>query len=212
VQHWGANRNPRPATHKPNYTNAKSDLDELLQWNGQADAVLDALHQYQRASAARASAVDAHDTCARGRRVHPDGYRAWWRVPAEEAAVDLEGPRIVFVWIHKHHHTILADVVSAGQVVLRYPAHTTETRAAALDARPPTLKTREVVCVDAGCRPACNELLEVVGQVLFDHADQAAPQNEVVGLFERKDARLAHLKQGRPVEYVEDILAIENCS
>jgi hypothetical protein len=48
--------------------------------------------------------------------------------------------------------------------------------------------------------------------VLFNHADQAAPQNEIVRLVEREDSSLTYLEQGRPVERVEDVFPIENCS
>jgi hypothetical protein len=48
---------------------------------------------------------------------------------------------------------------------------------------------------------------EGAGQVHFDHADQA-----IIRLVEREDSSLAYLKQGRPVERVEDVLPIKNCS
>jgi hypothetical protein len=144
----------QPAT-PPTYSNAKRDFDEPLQRNGQVDAVLDALHQHQRADAVCASAVDAHDTHARCRRMHLDSYGGWWRVPTEEAVVDLEGPRIVFAAIHRYDYAILADVVPAWQGVLQSPSHAAETRVVARDAGPPALKSREVACVDAGRRSAC---------------------------------------------------------
>jgi hypothetical protein len=155
--HQTATRSP------PTYTNAKRDFDEPLQRNGQADAVLDTLHQYQRADATRASAVNTHDTRARCRRMHPDRYGGWWRVPAEEAVVDFERPRVVFGAIYKHDYAVLTDIMPAGQRVLRSPGHTTETRAVARDAGPPALESREVACVDAGRRSACNKLLKEAG-------------------------------------------------
>lgn len=129
--------------------------------------------------------------------MHSDSHRGRWSVRAEEAAADLKVPGVVVAAIRKHEHAVLADAVPAGQSGrLRSPAQTAETRAAAQDTGPPALKAREVVCVDAGCRSACNELLEVAGKACFDHADQAAAQDDVVGLVERDDASLAYLKQG----------------
>jgi hypothetical protein len=132
-------------------------------------------------------------------------------VPAEEAAADAESPRIVFAAIGKHEHAVLADGVTARQAVLRSPAQTAQTRTAAVDAGPPTLEAGEVVGVDAGCCSACDELLEVAGKVRLDHADEAAPQNDVVCLVERDDAFLTYLKQRRPVERVEEVLAVKRC-
>ena len=132
-------------------------------------------------------------------------------MPAEEAAADVESPRVVIAALRKHNHAVLADAVSAGQAVLRSPAQTAQARAAAVDAGPPALEAGEVVCVDAGCCSACDELLEVAGKVRLDHADEAAPQNDVVCLVERDDAFLAYLKQRRPVEGVEDVFAVERC-
>ena len=132
-------------------------------------------------------------------------------MPAEEAAVDVESPGVAITAIRKHEHAVLADAVPAGQAVLWSSAQTAQTGAAALDAGPPALKVGEVICMDAGCRFACDELLEVAGKVRLDHADQAAPQSDVVGLVERDDARLAYLEQRRPVERVEDILVVERC-
>ena len=76
------------------YADAEGDLDESLQGNGQVDAVLDALHQHQRADAPRASPVDAHDACACGRRMHSDGYGVRWSMAAEEAVGDVECPGV----------------------------------------------------------------------------------------------------------------------
>lgn len=66
--------------------------------------------------------------------------------------------------------------------------------------------------MDAGCRSACNELLEVAGEVRLDHADQAAPQIDVLDLVERDDASLTYLEQRRPVERVEDVFGVERYS
>jgi hypothetical protein len=81
-------------------------------------------------------------------------------VPAEEAVANLESPRVVFAAIHKHDHAVFADVVPAGQGVLRSPGHTAETSAVAHNVGPPALKLREIACMDAGCRSTCNELLK----------------------------------------------------
>jgi hypothetical protein len=86
-----------------------------------------------------------------------------------------------------------------------------QTRAAAVDAGPLALEVGEIVCVDAGRRSACDELLEVAGQLRLNYADKAALQNNVVRLVERNNVGLTYLEQRWLVERVEDILAGEHC-
>lgn len=57
--------------------------------------------------------------------------------------------------------------------------------------------------MDTGGRSARDELLKVPAKVRLNHADEAAPENDIIALPERDDARCAFLEQHRPIERVE---------
>ena len=201
---------PRRRVEPLTDTDPERDLDEALRRDGQADAVLDPPHQHQRHDAARAASVDAQDARSRRRRVHADDHVGRRGLSAEEAAADGEDPGITSAVVSKHDHAVLAEAVPARQAVLRPPAQTTQARAAALDAVPPALEPGEMAAVHVGRRVAASELLEVAAEVRFDHVDEAASQNDVVGLAQGKHASLARLAEHGLVERSEDEPTIEH--
>ena len=64
--------------------------------------------------------------------------------------------------------------------------------------------------MDADGGGSADELLKKAGEMLLDHADEPAVQDDVVRVLQSNDARITCPVECRPVQSVEDGLALEN--
>ena len=135
-------------------------------------------------------------------------------LPTEQTALEAKDVRVPAMAVAEHCDTAIAEAVTTGQAAWRLRprplAQAAETCALALDMFPPAAKSHKVVLVDLDGSGSSDELLKKAGEMLLHHAHEPAVQNDVSGVLQSNDSRIACPVEGRSVQLVEDGLALEN--